>query len=70
MANTRGKGYRQLCSYCGLPGHQARTCHVALEERHPDEHDEAAFQLTEGWAMGITVADVRRRLAEFLRERA
>lgn len=63
------KGGTHTCSYCGLKGHQARTCHVALEGRQLDEHDRAAFRLLEGGRYR-DLSDDRRRVAEYLRELA
>jgi hypothetical protein len=63
------KGSRQTCGYCGITGHQARTCHVALEGREPDEYDRAAFELLDG-SRNRDIADDRRRVADYLRSLA
>ena len=61
------KGSLQTCGHCGIKGHQARTCHVALEDRHPDEFDEVAFALLPGRRIR-DLADDRMRVAQYLRE--
>ncbi len=57
------------CAVCGMEGHFAATCHVQSRgATEPDEADRVAQQLVPH-ARIISLPDVRRAVAAYLRER-